>query len=116
MIAVDEEQVLAGVRSVVLLALDNRRGLVAFGRLEARDLDQQARAVEREALEQIRKLLPPAPTGQRLQQLKTRLTRMDEALQALAARRDIAERSRALERDDITWRAFEDVSWLLEEP
>jgi len=103
-IAVDEEQVLAGVRSAVLLALDSRRGL-----------DQQARAVEREALEQIRKLLPPVPTGQRLQQLKTRLTRMDEALQALAARHDIAERSRALERDDITWRAFEDVSWLLEE-
>lgn len=113
--AADEERIFADVKSAVLLALDNRRGLVAFGRLEAREMDQRAREVERDALEQVRKLLPAAPQGQRLQQVKTRLDRMDEALTVLAGRQGIAERSRALERDDITWRAFEDVSWVLEE-
>ena len=112
----DEQKVLEDVKAAVLLALDNRRGLVAFSRLEAREMDQRAREVEREALEQIRKLLPMASQGQRLQQLRTRLDRMDEALQELAGRQDIHDRSRALERDDIIWRAFEDISWLLEEP
>lgn len=110
----DEQKALEDVKGAVVLALDNRRGLVAFGRLEARELDQQARTVEREALEQVRKLLPAAPTSPLLLQLRTRLDRMDEALQALAGRKDISERSRALERDDITWRAFEDISWLVE--
>ena len=112
----DEQKVLEDIKAAVLLALDNRRGLVAFSRLEGLEMDQRARAVEREALEQVRKLLPATSQGQRLQQVKTRLDRMDEALQALAGRQDIHDRSRALERDDITWRAFEDISWLLETP
>jgi len=113
MMTVDEEKIVLDVKAAVLLALDNRRGLVAFSRLEALEMDQRARAVEREALERIRKLLPAAPADPRLQQAKTRLLRMDETLQALTGRQDIHERSRALERDDIIWRAFEDISWLL---
>ncbi len=109
----DEQKVVAEVKAAVVEGLESRRGLVAFSRLEALEMDQRARAVEREVLERIRKLLPGMPADQQLQQVRTRLLRMGEALQALAARQDIAERSRALERDDITWRAFEDITWLL---
>jgi len=105
--------VLAEVKAAIVEALEERRGLVAFSRLEALEMDQRARAVEREVLDRIRKLLPSAPAHQQLQQVRTRLLRMHEALQVLGERTDIAERSRALERDDITWRAFEDISWLL---
>ena len=38
---------------------------------------------------------------------------MDEQLQELDAKEDVAERSRQLERDDIIWRAFEDIAYLL---
>lgn len=110
----DEQKVLSEVKAAVVEALESRRGLVAFSRLEALEMDQRARAVERDVLERIRKLLPGAPADQQLQQVRTRLLRMGEALQVLTERQDIADRSRALERDDITWRAFEDVAWLLE--
>lgn len=110
----DEQKVLSDVKAAVVEALEARRGLVAFSRLEALEMDQRARAVERDVLERIRKLLPGMPADPLLQQVRTRLLRMGEALQTLASRPDIAERSRALERDDITWRAFEDIAWLLE--
>ncbi len=109
----DEQQVRSEVVSAVVQALENRRGLVAFSRLEILEMDQRARAVEREALERIRTLLPAVPIDQQLQQVAMRLGRMDEALQVLAARQDIQERSRALERDDIIWRAFEEICWLV---
>jgi maltooligosyltrehalose synthase len=109
----DAPQVRTEVIAAVVHALEHRRELVAFSRLEAVEMDQRARAVEREALERIRALLQAIPADQQLEQVQTRLGRMDEALQVLAARQDIQERSRALERDDITWRAFEDISWLL---
>jgi hypothetical protein len=109
----DEQSALTKVRAALVAALEERRGLVAFSRLEALEMDQHARTVEREALDQVRALLPVTPAEAQLQQVRTRLTRMEEALQVLASRADIQERSRALERDDITWRAFEDISWLL---
>lgn len=100
-------------RAVLLEAMESRRDLVAFNRMDALEMDRRARQVERDALERIR-ALPPAPTGgAELQQARTRLARMDEALETLAQRTDIADRSRALEQDDITWRTFEDVAWLL---
>ncbi len=109
----DEQRVLTQVRTALIAALEARRGLVAFSRLEAVEMDQHARTVERGALDQIRGLLSNAPVDPELQQVQTRLGRMEEALQGLAAQTNIQERSRALERDDITWRAFEDIAWLL---
>ena len=109
----DEQSVLTQVRTALIAALEARRGLVAFSRLEAVEMDQHARTVERDALDQIRGLLPDAPADPQLQQVQTRLGRMEDGLQGLAARTNIQERSRALERDDITWRAFEDIAWLL---
>ncbi len=109
----DEQRVLTQVRTALIAALEARRGLVAFSRLEAVEMDQHARTVERGALDQIRGLLSNAPVDSELQQVQTRLGRMEEALQGLAAQTNIQERSRALERDDITWRAFEDIAWLL---
>jgi hypothetical protein len=100
-------------RAVVLEAMESRRDLVAFNRMEALEMDRRARQVERDALERLREMLPPAAAETELQQARTRLARMDEALDALARRADIADRSRALEQEDITWRAFEDVAWLL---
>jgi hypothetical protein len=38
---------------------------------------------------------------------------MDEQLKELEARDDLPERSLQLERDDITWRAFEEIVWVL---
>jgi hypothetical protein len=109
----DEQNVLPQVKAAIIAALEARRGLVAFSRLEAIEMDQHARTVERAALDQIRGLLPDASADPQVQQVQTRLERMQEALQGLAARTNIQERSRALERDDITWRAFEDIAWLL---
>jgi hypothetical protein len=100
-------------RAVVLEAMESRRDLVAFNRMDALEMDRHARKVERDALERLRGLLPSDGGDAELQQARTRLARMDEALETLAARTDIGDRSRALEQDDITWRTFEDVAWLL---
>jgi hypothetical protein len=109
----DAQQVVAAVRAVLVQALEDRRGLVVYTRLDALEMDQRARAVEREALEKVRRLLQGAPADRLLDQVRLRLGRMDDALAALAARTGIEERSKALERDDIVWRAFEDIAWLL---
>lgn len=109
----DEQKIFLEVRALMAKALDSRRELVAYSRLEALEMDQRAREVERETIEEVRRLVPEGPANEVLHQIRIRLSRMDESLQELAARQDIQERSRALERDDITWRAFEDISWLL---
>jgi hypothetical protein len=101
------------VRAVVLEAMESRRDLVAFNRMDALEMDRRARQVERDALERVRGLLPALAGDTELQQARTRLERMDDALTALGERTDIGDRSRALEQDDITWRTFEDVAWLL---
>ena len=110
----DAQQVVAAVRAVLAQALDDRRGLVVYTRLDALEMDRRARAVEREALDRVRRLLEGAlPADRLLDQVRVRLERMEEALAALAQRTNIDERSRALERDDIVWRAFEDITWLV---
>jgi len=108
----NEQAVLDQVREALVEAMEARRELVAYSRLEAVEMDRRAREVEREALARIRGLLPGIPGDPQLQQVQTRLLRMDERLEELGARSDIQERSRALERDDITWRTFEDIAWL----
>ncbi len=109
----NEKQALEAVRTIIVRALEERRGLVAFSRLEAVEMDRRAREVEREALDQLRALMPAFPADEHLHGIKNRLQRMDSFLEELATRQDIQERSRALEQDDIRWRAFEDISWLL---
>jgi hypothetical protein len=104
---------LEAVRAVFLDAMESRRDLVAFNRMDALEMDRRARQVERDALERLRAMLPPMAGEMELQQARTRLARMDEALESLAERTDIGDRSRALEQEDITWRTFEDVAWLL---
>lgn len=101
------------MRRILVEAMDSRRELVAYSRMEAVEMDRRAREVEREALERVRGLLPAAPADPQLEQVRLRLARMDEHLEALRRRTGIQERSRALEQDDITWRAFEDLVWLL---
>jgi len=101
------------VRAVLLEAMESRRDLVAFNRMDALEMDRRARQVERDAVERVRALLPAMASEAELQQARTRLARMDDALETLAQRTDIGDRSRALEQDDITWRTFEDVAWLL---
>lgn len=109
----DDSVVLTQVRDVVVQAIESRRGLVAFSRMEAIEMDRQARAVERDALDQVRRLVPAASADQQLGQVRLRLERMDASLDELNVRQDIQEQSRGLERDETTWRAFEDISWLL---
>jgi hypothetical protein len=94
--------------------MEERRGLVSYSRLDAIEMDRRARDVEREALDRLRAILPPNPHDEQLDGLANRLRQMDSLLEALAGRTELPVRSRALEEDDIRWRAFEDISWMLE--
>ncbi|MDR7481688.1 MAG: hypothetical protein QN183_10795 [Armatimonadota bacterium] len=105
--------VLKLLRETALAALEERRGLVIYSRIDAQEMDRMARQIERDAIEKIRAALPEALDLPELAGVRNRLSRMDEQLRELDARTEISDRSRALERDDITWRAFEDVVWLL---
>lgn len=104
---------LSQLQRLVLDALEQRRGLIAYSKIEAAEMDRLAREVEQQALERVRGELERLPSGGVPLAVRHRLTQMDEALTALSGREDIAERSRRLERDDITWRAFEDIASLL---
>lgn len=107
------DPLLRQLRETAIAALEERRGLVVYSRIEAQEMDRMARQVEREALEAIRAALPVASGLPEVAGIRQRLARMDEQLEELDRREDIADRSRQLERDDITWRAFEDVVYLL---
>ncbi len=109
----DESKVLTEVRKTVEAAVEARRGLIAYSRMDAVEMDRRAREVERDAIGQVRALLPEIVGDPQLHQVRTRLLRMDEHLEELAGRTEIQERSRALERDDITWKTFEDLLGLL---
>lgn len=112
--AKDEQGTLASAREVILAAMETRRGLVAYARLEAIEMDRRARDVERDALEQLRQLVPENPFDDQLLGIANRMQQMDIRLEELAARPELPVRSRTLEEDDIRWRAFEDISWMLE--
>lgn len=104
---------LVELQRIFLEALERRRGLIAFSKIEAAEMDRLAREYEQQALDRVRGELERfPPTGVALA-VGHRLAQMDAALTTLAERTDIAERSQRLERDDITWRAFEDVASLL---
>jgi hypothetical protein len=101
------------LRETAIAALEERRGLVVFSRIEAQEMDRMARRIERDALEKIRGALPPISSTSEIAGARARLERMDEQLKELEARDDLPERSLQLERDDITWRAFEEIVWVL---
>ncbi len=107
------DPLLKRLREMAIAALEERRGLVAYSRIEAQEMDRMARQVERDVLEQIRGALPGASATPEVAGVRHRLERMDALLEELATKEEVPERSRALERDDITWRAFEDVIALL---
>ncbi len=111
--APEVDPLLKRLREMAISALEERRGLVAYSRIEAQEMDRMARKIESDVLEQIRATLPPASTAPEIAGVRHRLERMDGLLQELDAKTDVPDRSRALERDDITWRAFEDVMSLL---
>jgi len=101
------------VREIAIAALEERRGLVIYSRIDAQEMDQMARKVERDALDHIRAALPEALSDPELVGVRQRLHRMDEQVTEIDSKEDIPERSRALERDDIIWKAFEEVVYLL---
>lgn len=107
------DPLLKQLREMAIAALEERRGLVVYSRMDAQEMDQLARQVERDALEKIRALLPQVITTAEIAGVRSRLDQMDEHIKELDAREDISERSRQLERDDITWRTFEEVVWAL---
>ncbi|MGH2349760.1 MAG: hypothetical protein ACRDFT_09890 [bacterium] len=111
----DETQVVNEIRKAVGDAVEQRRGLIGYSKMEALEMDRLARAVERETLQRVKALLPALPALSVLHQLRLRLQRMDEHLDELASRQGIAETSRTLENDDIVWRTFENVLELLGE-
>jgi hypothetical protein len=101
------------LREIAIGALEERRGLVVYSRMDAQEMDRLARQVERDALEKLRGALPQMIMSAEVAGVRTRLERMDEQIKELDAKEDISERSRQLERDDITWRTFEEVVWTL---
>ncbi|HEV8338632.1 MAG TPA: hypothetical protein VGR25_03120 [bacterium] len=107
------DAVLTELQRILLEALELRRGLIAYSKIEAAEMDRLARDYEQQALDRVRGELERLPSGGVALAVRQRLGQMDEALAVLADRSDIAERSRRLERDDITWRTFEDVASLL---
>ncbi|MDR7418144.1 MAG: hypothetical protein QN178_04450 [Armatimonadota bacterium] len=108
-----KDPVLKQLREIAIAALEERRGLVIYSRMDAQEMDRLARQVERDALEKIRAALPQMVMSAEIAGVQSRLVRMDEQVKELDAREEISEQSRALERDDITWRTFEEVVWAL---
>lgn len=109
----EDAALLGELRRMVLEALEQRRGLIAFSKIEAVEMDRLARDYELAALRQVRGELDRLPARGVAASLRTVLDRMDAQLKDLEAATGIAESSRRLQRDDITWRTFEDVAALL---
>jgi len=107
------EQIVKELQSVVSAALEERRGLVVYSRLEPAEMDRLARKVERETLEKVEGLLPDETLDQRVLGLRNRLKRMRDELEQLGELGDIREQSRSLQNDEIVWQTFEDVAWML---
>ena len=107
------DPLLKQLRETAIAALEERRGLVVYSKMEAQEMDRLARKVERDTLDKIRGTLPMASALPEIIGVRTRLERMDEQIAELDAREDIPEVSRLLEKDDITWRTFEEVVYVL---
>jgi len=107
------EQVLKQLQGVVSEAIEERRGLVVYSRLQPVEIDRMARRVERETIDKVRGLLPESTDDQRVVGLRNRLRRMEEELEQLEGLADIRDHSRQMQNDEIVWQAFEDIAWML---
>jgi|DewCreStandDraft_2_1066082.scaffolds.fasta_scaffold05752_4 hypothetical protein len=110
---VNEAQVVAELQRLMAEAVAERRGLVAFSRLGASDLDRMARRAEQEALERVGALLPTSPTEPVLREVSGLLASLQAALRDLEDQQGIREDSRLLARDELVWETFERVAALL---
>lgn len=107
-----EAEIVERLRAILADAMARRRDLVAYTKLEAREMDREARSLERAAIERVKAALPDAARDDRLLAVRNRLERMQAQLDEIMAA-EVRETSKLLERDDITWRAFEDVASVL---
>ena len=107
------EQVIKELQTLLSAALEERRGLVVYARLEPVEIDRLARKVERETLDKVSGLLPDETIDERVLNLQNRLNRMRGELEQLGELGDIREQSRSLQSDEIVWQTFEDVAWML---
>ncbi len=107
------EQSLKQIQGVVSEAIEERRGLVVYSRLEPVEMDRMARRVEREALEKIQRLVPEETVDQQLLGLRNRLKRMADELADLGDQGQIGDGSRQMQNDEIVWQAFEDIAWIV---
>jgi hypothetical protein len=97
------------LRGVIEEALTERRGIVAYARLEAEEMDRMARNTERDALDKARQLVPEAGGDAALLQVRAALAWMDDEFAKIDALEGIREASRNLQRDEVTWQAFERI-------
>ena len=107
------EQVIKSLQTLISEALEERRGIVVYSRLEPVEMDRMARRVERETMEKLRSALPEETIDQRVLDVRERLARMEGDLAVLGEVGDIREASRQLQTDEIIWQAFEDIAWML---
>jgi hypothetical protein len=107
------ERVVTQLREIMRAAVEERRGLVVYARLEPVEMDRLARRVERETLEKVRRVLMEDPGDEHVMGLRNRLKRMDDELSALGDLGGIQEASRQMQTDEIVWQAFEDIASLL---
>jgi len=107
------DHVVKQLQGVVSEAIEERRGLVVYSRLQPVEIDRMARRVERDTIEKIRGLLPESTDDQRVVGLRNRLRRMEDELEQLEGLADIRDQSRSLQSDEIIWQTFEDIAWML---
>ena len=107
------DQVLQQLLGLVSEAIEERRGLVVYSRLQPVEIDRMARRVERDTIEKVRGMLPDTSQDQRLMGLRNRLQKMQDELDQLEGLIDIRDHSRQMQGDEIVWQAFEDIAWML---
>ena len=107
------EQVLQQLQGLVTEAIEERRGLVVYSRLQPVEIDRMARRVERETIEKVRGMLPDTSLDQRVMGLRNRLQKMQDELDQLEGLIEIRDYSRQMQGDEIVWQAFEDIAWML---
>jgi len=101
------------MKAILSAALEERRGIVVYSRLDAVEMDRLARRVERDALERLEQAFPAESVDQRILGLRNRLKRMQDELADLGEQGQIREQSRQMQNDEIVWQAFEDIAWML---
>ena len=107
------EQVLKQLLGVLTEAMEERRGLVVYSRLQPIEIDRLARRVERDTIDKVRGIIPDSADDQRVLGLRNRLRKMEEELEQLEGLVDIRDQSRQMQSDEIIWQTFEDLAWML---